>query len=169
MTQRASEIPDLTPDPYFQWNDFSRWETQESTLIEPAPTPGILSSAASNASLGNRSPYRSQPKPHTLPLLQWDEWDENFSYHEDPPTCIHYSIEWKVTLNGRVVSRDTEQDLVLNPNKYWEMFLRPKLAALLVKKLSHKQVKIEDTSIVVSISNCRQRDLARRFDDMDID
>ena len=39
------------------------------------------------------------------------------------PTCLHYSIKWKVTVNKKVISRDTEQDLVLAPMAYWHEYL----------------------------------------------
>jgi hypothetical protein len=53
-----------------------------------------------------------------LQLLYRDEWDEDNTYDEDPLSCIHYSIEWKVTLNGKLISKDTEQNLVLAPTFY---------------------------------------------------
>jgi hypothetical protein len=67
---------------------------------------------------------QSLPK---LQFLQLDEWDENNTYDEDEPTCLHYAIEWKVCVNDKVVSRDIERDLVLLPTAYWHMSLKPKL------------------------------------------
>jgi hypothetical protein len=53
-----------------------------------------------------------------LQLLYIDEWDDENTYDEVPLSCIHYSIEWKVTLNGKLISKDTEQNLVLAPTFY---------------------------------------------------
>ena len=65
-------------------------------------------------------PLRSE----RLRFLQLDEWDEHNSYDEEVPTCLHYSIEWKVSVNNTVISRDTKQDLVLAPTspnlRKWE-------------------------------------------------
>jgi len=37
-----------------------------------------------------------------------------YAYDEDPPIYIHYSIEWNIAVDNRaIMSRDTEQDLVL--------------------------------------------------------
>jgi hypothetical protein len=105
-----------------------------------------------------------------LELLTLDEWNENETYDEDPPTCLHYSIEWKVTLNNKLVSKDTEPNLVLAPRFYWSLFLRDKVDKLLQKKLSpNKRVTCEDTNVVVSVTDRSERDLTKRFDDRDID
>jgi hypothetical protein len=32
-------------------------------------------------------------QPDKLQLLRIDEWDDENTYDEDPPSCIHYSIE----------------------------------------------------------------------------
>ncbi|KAL0933549.1 uncharacterized protein CTRU02_212512 [Colletotrichum truncatum] len=106
----------------------------------------------------------------SLPLLQLADWDENGAYDEQPPTCIHYSIEWKLTANNRIVSKDSEPDLVLAPNAYWERTLRQKLDKLVRKKLpSNKSFRIDDTNVTVSVRDRSQRDLVKRFDDLDID
>lgn len=73
-------------------------------------------------------------------------------------------------MNNRMVSKDTEQDVVLAPATYWRLFLQSKLEKLLGKKLAkNRPVKSEDTTVVVSVTERSQRDLTKRFDDTDID
>lgn len=80
-----------------------------------------------------------------------------------------YIIEWKVTVNNRIVSKDTEQDVVLSPSAYWGLFLRPKLEKLSCKKLAeNRPVKSEDTNIMVSVIDHSRHDLTKRFDDMGV-
>jgi hypothetical protein len=68
----------------------------------------------------------------------------------------------KITVNNKVVSKDTEQDLVLVPASYWQLFLQPKLEKLLRKKLSHNMcVRSDDTKVVVSVAGRSGRDLTR--------
>lgn len=92
------------------------------------------------------------------------------SYEEDVPSCLHYRIVWKVAVNNKVISTDTEEDVVLNPVPYWHTVLRPKLDKLLLKKLpQNRPVRCDDTSVVVSVSARTERDLVKRFDDLSID
>jgi hypothetical protein len=99
-----------------------------------APTPGNFHGTPSSPSnfsylSSNRGLYTRYSTPslrlERLPLLGLDDWQEGRTYDEQPPICIHYSIEWKLALNKRVVSSDTEQNLVLTPSAYWDQFLRP--------------------------------------------
>lgn len=40
-----------------------------------------------------RSQQQTEPQPANIELLKPDEWDKERTYDEDPPSCIHYSIE----------------------------------------------------------------------------
>ena len=73
-------------------------------------------------------------------------------------------------LNKKVISRDTEEDVALTPSAYWPVNLRPKLEKLLEGKTSRAgRVRSDDTSIVVSVNDRSQRDLTKRFENLNID
>jgi hypothetical protein len=56
---------------------------------------------------------QTQLQVDKLGFCQLTDWDEERTYNVDPPKYIHYSIEWRVRVNNRELSKDTEQDLVL--------------------------------------------------------
>jgi hypothetical protein len=157
--------------PYTQYDTFSCTPAVDVSMIE---TPGSVTPSQTPARRTRRRAALSQQQPrqvqNVLEFVPLDEWDEHNSYHENEPSCLHYSIEWKVYVNKRMVSKDTEQDLVLAPTAYWHMFLKPKLEKLLRKKLSqNRSIRCDETNVVVSVTGRSERDLTKRFDDTDID
>jgi hypothetical protein len=143
--------------------ELSVLHSSRSTAVYPEAIADNLGRDA--CSVGHVRPHLGK-----LELLILDEWNENETYDEQPPVCLHYSIEWKVTLNNKLLSKDTEPDLVLAPRFYWSLFLREKLEKLPQKKLPpSKRVACEDTNIVVSVTERSKRDLTKRFDEMDVD
>jgi hypothetical protein len=96
--------------------------------------------------------------------LEEEEWDPDETYDSDHPHCPRYSIEWKVTLNGKAISKDTEPEVLLAPGCYWRLVLQAQLKELLQKKFPRSRgVQSEDTTVVVSVTDRSQRDLVKRF------
>ncbi|KAM0703903.1 hypothetical protein Q7P35_008909 [Cladosporium inversicolor] len=151
--------------------NWDQWRSPEAgspsgTTVDPgAPRPFTSPSPYAAA-----SPSVSQIETDRLRLLQPNDWDKEKDYGADPPVCIRYTIIWKVKLNSRMIARDTEQDIVLAPAAYWSRFLQAKLNALLGKKVaSGKRIKPDDSDVVVSVNERSERDLVRRFDEINVD
>ena len=75
-----------------------------------------------------------------------------------------------MSVNNKVISRDTEQDLVLAPTAYWHLCLKPKLDKVLRGKVAqNRYVRCDDTTVIASVAHRSKRDLTKRFDNIDID
>lgn len=61
------------------------------------------------------------------PLLTLADSSEGRTYNETPPTCVCYSFEWRVVVNGRCRTKDMDQDVVLAPSAIWDRNLRSDL------------------------------------------
>jgi hypothetical protein len=75
-----------------------------------------------------------------------------------------------VSVNNKVISRDTEQDLVLAPTAYWHLCFKPKLDKVLRGKVAqNRYIRCDDTTVITSVAHRSKRDLTKRFDNIDID
>lgn len=110
-------------------NNFSQPQEPESWDHDSPPTPVCFHCPYATRSYYTPSPSvlecepnaAIQTRPDTLPLLQESEWEKDKVYNEDPPSCIHYFIEWRVTLNNQAVVKDTEEGIMLAPSAYWNL------------------------------------------------
>ncbi|KAK1633203.1 hypothetical protein BDP81DRAFT_495291 [Colletotrichum phormii] len=69
-----------------------------------------------------------------------------------------------------MVTKDSEQNVQVPPDVFWRTCLRAKLRDVLDRKLpSTKTFEAVDTNVVVSVTDRSQRDLVKRFDELDID
>ncbi|KAK4206178.1 hypothetical protein QBC37DRAFT_301314, partial [Rhypophila decipiens] len=111
--------------------DLSQWYNEDNLDYR---TPELTYGDRGGSLTPQDQPQRRRPG---LPLFQLADWNPSLPYDESPPTCIHYSIEWKMLLKkGRLskLTNDTEQNLVLAPGAFWHQTLKPKLLQLLAKK-----------------------------------
>lgn len=144
-----------------------------------APTPGYYLDRESIPSVcPSPSPeeiLNEHPSPLHQPLsdeagfLPVIDQEDGGTWDGQSVNCIHYQIEWRVTLNNRVVTKDTEQNLALPPSSYWKN-INEKAGSLLRRKIARdRRVRPDDTTIVVSVKDCSQQDLTKRFESTDID
>ena len=92
----------------------------------------------------------------TLALLEPHEWDQDNAY---------YSIEWKVVVNRRLTSKDTEPDVVVTPGAYWEDCLKSRAELLLEQIMGwNHTARVEGINVVVSVNARSERDLTKRFE-----
>lgn len=151
-------------------------QADQSSLFAPTPGYGFVQTPSVMLSMSpeihpedNLSSQHQSPQLSQIRLLQLGEWEEGKLYDEHLPTCLHYSIVWKVTLNNKTIRKNTEQDLVLAPQFHWRLFLEPKLKELVSKKFSQKQGELDDTTIIVSVNHRNQPDLTLSCDKTDVD
>jgi len=174
-TPLAGLGPNMADEAYSQeltlLENWDQWLSPEAgsppgTAVDPGAPGPIYSLSPSRPP----SPSVSHVEANRLCLLQPDDWDQEKDYSADPPICIRYTIIWKVKLNNRMIAKDTEQDVVLAPAQYWSMFLQSKLDALLGKKITRsKRIRPDDSNVVVSVNERSERDLVRRFDEVNVD
>ncbi|KXG45121.1 uncharacterized protein PGRI_095980 [Penicillium griseofulvum] len=161
-------------DDVSQFMEHEPWEPNS----DYAPTPGHYGSPYGAFSTFSPSPSNqresgidltSNSDTHPLRFLPLCEWQDGKSYDEEAPSCIHYRIEWRVTVNNREVSADTEEDVFLAPSAFWQLLLEKKLEKALRRKAArHRRLRPDDTVIVVSTSDRTKRKLTKRFDDTEI-
>jgi hypothetical protein len=143
--------PSYCPTP----GDFGRERT--SSVACPSPTDG------------DRTSPLHRPVLDRLGFLECTQVNPGVSDNGDTPESIKYVIEWKVTLNNRVLAKDTEQDLVFQPSLYWQKIKEKAERIMEQKKARNQRVRSDDTTVVVAVNERSQRDLTKRFEGTDVD
>ena len=148
---------------YFAEGVFSQiWE---------APTPALyVGSQERSRWTRSVSTNAFEPQPLSLGFVQMKDWNRDAAYDETPPTCIHYRIDWRLMINKTVVSRNTEEDIVLEPTSYGPRVLQPHLEELLKRKvLPPRSVRADDTDVVVKVTERSEDDFVTQYEKTDID
>jgi hypothetical protein len=108
---------------------------------------------------------QTNEKTNELKFCQLSDWDSERTYDD---SYIHYSIEWKVTVNNRaIMPKDTLQDIVLAPADSWKHVLETKLEDSVRKQ--NRSLKSNFTSVIVLVTQRKEPDLTKVFPNTNID
>ena len=118
---------------------------------------------------GANLPRQSQRRPakSLLPFVAWDDWVPGESYDDQPPFCIHYRLEWKLTLNKRTVAKQTEKDLVVAPSDFWTEKLSSKITA--IAQSTGKTCEPSATIMALSVNERNEDPVNNYYPQLDID
>lgn len=140
-----------------RWQIFDLLQPLDIDISSRAGTPAATESAAlvelpEENGATDPSNEQTQLSPDKLPCYSsLVGIEKNYMMKSHPAVSI-IRLSGK-SLNNQGVSKDTEQDLVLAPASYCQLFLQPKLAKLLRKKVFHnKCVRSDATNITVSVT-----------------
>ena len=87
------------------------------------------------------------------------DWNRNAAYDHTPPIYIHYRIDWRLMIKKRVISRNTIDDIVLEPTSFGPYVLIPQLEELLKRKNFRSQsIRPNDMDVVVKVTGRTEDD-----------
>ncbi len=111
-----------------------------------------------------------EPQLQSLGFVQMQGWNRDTVYDRTPPIYIHYRIDWRLMIKKRVISRNTIDDIVLEPTSFGPYVLIPQLEELLKRKNSHSQsVRPDDTDVVVKVTGRTEDDFVAQYETINID
>jgi hypothetical protein len=76
-------------------------------------------------------------------------------------------MEWKLTLNRRLVAKQTEDDLVVAPSDFWNKELSSKIADIV--KSTGKPCEANATTIAISVNDHSEYNITKSFERLEID
>ena len=117
---------------------------------------------------GARLLQQSQRRPakRIMPFVPYEDWIPDQVYDNLPPSCIYYCIEWKLTVNRRIIAKQTENDLVVVPSDFWTEELFSKIVDIV--KSTGKTCEANTIIIAISINDYSEYDITKRFAKLDI-
>lgn len=142
--------------------------------FEYAPTPGNFGRSPASSQYSSPLIQRSnedslQPvgQLHFIPLAAWKKEKK---YVKQPPICVHYLIQWKVTLNGRPVHKVTERNVVVRPSEFWEHTLKNKIEKVRLRRVfQSRRVRLDEITLAVSVLQHRSQNVHQQSESTEID
>jgi len=108
---------------------------------------------------------QTNEETNELKFCQLSNWESKKTYDD---SYIHYTIEWKMTVNNRaIMPKDTLQDMVLAPADSWKHVLKTKLEESVQQQ--NRSLELNFISVVVSVTQRKEPPLSKVFPKTSID
>jgi hypothetical protein len=100
-------------------------------------------------------------------LLMQHEWDGTT---QPPSDNLRYTVEWKAVMNTKRIGMDTDEDVFLAPEAYWNTKLQGKIDEALGREFALQDRPDPcSTAVVVSVNKRAERDLTKEFTGLEVD
>ena len=142
----------------------NEWSSDDASESQHHDVPD-LDNDSQRATAGRRSQLR--PAGLGLAFVPLADWKPELPYDEQPPENIRYDVEWKLSVNNRQRSGESEPRVVISPRTFWKHVLRSKLRTAVDK--SPKLWEPSETKIVLSVADRKTSNITKRFAKLDID
>jgi hypothetical protein len=143
----------------------NEWSSDNQSNCQPSDDSSLDIQPARGALLPPQSQRR--PANKTLSFVPYADWDPEQTYDDLPPSCVHFFLEWKLTVNRRIIAKQTENDLVVAPSDFWTEELFSKIADIV--KSTGKSCEADATTIAIYVNDRSEHDITKRFAKLDID
>ncbi|KAI3343366.1 hypothetical protein F4824DRAFT_439702 [Ustulina deusta] len=101
---------------YSTMDDIDSYQNLSLDHYETCSPPHLAhSSWEGSLEAGDRPSDLAQNSEASLQFLPLVRWNDGVAHVDNPQSYIHYSVEWKLSLNGRVTAKDTKQHVLLSP------------------------------------------------------
>jgi hypothetical protein len=100
-----------------------------------------------------------------------DDLLERTNDHDpDNEPKLSYSIEWRISHNGKKLPKDTESDVTCTLETYWADVMKTKVEKYAAKKLaSYGKCHVEDTNVTMCVAHRSVRDLVKSYDGLNVE
>ncbi|KAG9249981.1 uncharacterized protein F5Z01DRAFT_731324 [Emericellopsis atlantica] len=135
------------------------WTSDEASESPPSDFPDD-DDQSRRVALTRKSQLR--PAGLGLAFVPYADWRPTLPYNEQPPECIRYNVEWKLSVNNRQRSGESEPGVVISPQRFWKHVLRS-------KKPPPKPWGSTETKIVLSVTDRKTGSITKRFPELKVD
>ncbi|ETI20610.1 hypothetical protein G647_08648 [Cladophialophora carrionii CBS 160.54] len=166
-----NEYPGL--DRVFLWEWAAQFSSQRQRRL-PLPSANTVTTSRAGetrSSIANGAqPASGQPPSAEPEQTSFLNEKDGAPYQAHGRNHIHYSVEWRVELDTKILATQSESNVAVSPSCYWRHVLKGRFEQAVRRAfVGDRQPRHEHTTVVVSVTDPAQGDLTKRYAGLEID